>query len=255
MLKAGIQNFGQPTETETVEINHDGTAHFGDTYFQDTRTDWQGAGETAYLSVGRGIVTDDITVADSANATNNTLTLTGDPTIEADATFTRSFTVDHDGTKVTISASIGAAAHPASASRLLSSVTTIFSLRGQNLWEQTIDSYFWQDGRNVHKLTGGRSFTRTITLQKGTYYLDAGVTGYGTGSVSDITVKRVWSNGITQVFISENVLRFFAGSAGYFDLDARRPAQGQPLLRIKGNVKIDGNVEITGTLTVNGRQI
>lgn len=103
VLKAGITGFGTPQEREEVAINHNGTGHIGNLYFQGNQIDFRTGQDTdPYLSIGA----EESTFIDgfvSQARLNDTPVIVSSVTLTTTAAgIERSVNIDNDGTRLSI---------------------------------------------------------------------------------------------------------------------------------------------------------
>ena len=258
VLKAGITDFGKPTEREQVAINHNGTGHFGNLYFAGNQIDFRTSWDTApYLSIGAEEATFIETFLAQARIVDTPVSVGSLDLTVSNAGYQRTLSVDNDGTRLTVTLDkIVVDVYGNSKLRL--------SLDGETLAEWVGSSrYIDTSGRTTD---GGSSFRiertpykasnltyeRVVRAGNHTVRLEV-VNPYNTcrATVNGLRVGRRYDTDAQQSALTKSGLRLFASPDRYFDVDYRklvppaRPAltaawiNNPYLVRIVGGAKVD----------------
>lgn len=253
VLKAGITGFGTPQEREEVAINHNGTGHIGNLYFQGNQIDFRTGQDTdPYLSIGA----EESTFIDgfvSQARLNDTPVIVSSVTLTTTAAgIERSVNIDNDGTRLSICID-----------KLFVAIFGVSKLRltldGETLAE-------WRGSEEIHLIEGG-NYTTSLTPYEATKLTYERVVKAGshtvrlsiinptanyTATINGLRIKRRYDTGAQQSALTRSGLRLFGSPDRYFDVDYRQqvPAyfNGMKLkyttpndytVRIKGGAKID----------------
>ena len=256
VLKAGITDFGQPTEREQVAINHNGTGHFGNLYFAgnqiDFRTSWDA---DPYLSIGADEATFIETFISQARIVDTPVSASSLDFSVSNAGYQRTLSVDNDGTRLTVTLDkIVVDVYGNSKLRL--------SLDGETLAEWVGDSKYIDT--SGHTTDGGSSFRiertpykasnltyeRVVRAGNHTVRLEV-VNPYKTcrATVNGLRVGRRYDTDAQQSLLTKSGLRLFGSPDRYFDVDYRevilpsdqysQVMRNPYLVRIKGGAKVD----------------
>ncbi len=258
VLKAGITDFGKPTEREQVAINHNGTGHFGNLYFAGNRIDFRTSWDTApYLSIGAEEATFIETFLAQTRIVDTPVSVGSLDLTVSNAGYQRTLSVDNDGTRLTVTLDkIVVDVYGNSKLRL--------SLDGETLAEWVGSSRYIDT--SGHTTDGGSSFRiertpykasnltyeRVVRAGNHTVRLEV-VNPYNTcrATVNGLRVGRRYDTDAQQSALTKSGLRLFASPDRYFDVDYRklvppaRPAltaawiKNPYLVRIKGGAKVD----------------
>lgn len=256
-FKAGIVDFGKPTEREQVEITHQGTGHIGNLYFAGNQIDFRtGRDDDPYLSIGAEesqFIGQFISTArlDDTPVSVSSLTLTTSTT-----SYERTADVANDGTRLTVTIdSIKIETYGGAKTRL--------TLDGEVLAEWRGKEYKSHGG----SLTGGDieitlepytasnlSYERVVKAGSHTIRLDiTNPTDGATATVRGLRVRRRYDTGRQQSVLTKSGLRLFGSPDRYLDVDYRKEYYNGPnndgymvgwidndyTVRIKGGAKVD----------------
>lgn len=256
VLKAGITDFGKPTEREQVAINHNGTGHFGNLYFAgnqiDFRTSWDA---DPYLSIGADEATFIETFLTQARIVDTPVSVGSLDLTVSNAGYQRTLSVDNDGTRLTVTLDkIVVDVYGNSKLRL--------SLDGETLAEWVGDSKYIDT--SGHTTDGGSSFRiertpykasnltyeRVVRAGNHTVRLEV-VNPYNTcrATVNGLRVGRRYDTDAQQSLLTKSGLRLFGSPDRYFDVDYRtlilpsdqysQVMRNPYLVRIVGGAKVD----------------
>lgn len=253
MLKAGVRNFGQATETESVAINHDGTAHFGQQYLNGDRLDYKdSASATPYMSIGKGVVSQTI---DQVLSTNNVDSTTKLANVQVSAppasqvggqmTVTQGKSapiyVANDNTAVTITLRLHVETGQPDNQYAMGFFSASFlsaALGSTSVTYKPINNQTQFETSGQQTIT----VTKTIMAPKGTHYIDFQVMAYpkgATGSATGISVHQVYKTDLRQVLFGDRGLRILQASLRRFlDIDFSRSAS-KPFIQIGGGLQVD----------------
>ena len=259
-LKAGITDFGKPTEREEVAINHNGTGHIGNLYFAGNQIDFRTGRDTnPYLSIGAEeseFIDNFISTArlDDTPVAVSSVTLTTSTT-----SYERTVDVANDGTRLTVSiGDINVATYRGATTRL--------TLDGEVLaeWEGVVDIISGGGGGIVIKpqynedpyTASNLSYERVVKAGRRTLRLEiARPNSNATATIRGLRVRRLYDTGRQQSALTKSGLRLFGSPDRYFDVDYRQryfenlnpsglnpnwiAVQNPYLVRIKGGAKVD----------------
>ena len=256
VLKAGITDFGQPTEREQVAINHNGTGHFGNLYFAGNQIDFRTSWDTApYLSIGAEEATFIETFLAQARIVDTPVSVGSLDLTVSNAGYQRTLSVDNDGTRLTVTLDkIVVDVYGNSKLRL--------SLDGETLAEWVGDSKYIDT--SGHTTDGGSSFRiertpykasnltyeRVVRAGNHTVRLEV-VNPYNTcrATVNGLRVGRRYDTDAQQSALTKSGLRLFGSPDRYLDVDYRKlihPSDKYSavfvnpyLVRIVGGAKVD----------------
>lgn len=254
-FKAGIVDFGKPTEREQVEITHQGTGHIGNLYFEGNQIDFRtGRDDDPYLSIGAEesqFIGQFISTArlDDTPVSVSSVTLTTSTT-----SYERTADVANDGTRLTVTIdSIKIETYGGAKTRL--------TLDGEVLAEWRGKEYKNHGG----SLTGGDIeitqepytasdlyYERGVKAGRHTIRLDiTNPTDGATATVKGLRVRRRYDTGRQQSVLTKSGLRLFGSPDRYLDVDYRTTYRvelgngrfyyypNDYLVRIKGGAKVD----------------
>lgn len=268
VLKAGITNFGTPNEKENVAINHNGTGHFGNLYFQGNQIDFRTSqSEAPYLSIGAAEA-DHIenflysARVDSTSVYISSTTLPDRNKLPDSSAYTlqRTFSVTNEGTRITIS---------------------IDSLKVETYKPQkaylvldgaVLDTWQGHISTGIARLPDGtveanptpvpytaRNLVYERTVAKGTHMVQIILETPNSSdkvTLSGVKVRQRYDTGLQQSLLTKSGLRLYGSPQRYLDVDYRqqyfqepitgganaRPAQwldNPYTVRIKGGAKVD----------------
>ena len=257
-LKAGITDFGKPTEREEVAICHDGTGHIGNLYFTGNRIDFRtGLDDAPYLSIGNEdnqFIDNFLATArlDDIPVSVGSVTLT--PSTPSTTSYERPVAVANDGTRLTVSiGDLNVETYNGATTRLL--------LDGEVLaeWEGVVDIVDGSGGGvNVKPQTirkpytaSNLSYERVVKAGRHTLRLEiARPNSNATATIRGLRVRRLYDTGRQQSALTKSGLRLFGSPDRYFDVDYRQTyidksgfsytrADNDYTVRIKGGAKVD----------------
>ena len=258
VLKAGITDFGQPTEREQVAINHNGTGHFGNLYFAGNQIDFRTSWDTApYLSIGAEEATFIETFLAQARIVDTPVSVGSLDLTVSNAGYQRTLSVDNDGTRLTVTLDkIVVDVYGNSKLRLSLDGETLAEWVGERKYIDT--SGYTTDGGSSFRIertpykASNLTYERVVRAGNHTVRLEV-VNPYNTcrATVNGLRVGRRYDTGAQQSLLTQSGLRLFASPDRYFDVDYRklvppaRPAltaawiNNPYLVRIVGGAKID----------------
>ena len=253
VLKAGIVDFGKPTEREQVEITHQGTGHFGNLYFAGNQIDFRTDEHTdPYLSIG----------AEESQFIDNflrTARLDDTPVSVSSVTLTTSTTSDertvdvaNDGTRLTINIDdINVATYNGAKTRLTLDGEVLAEWQGRRKIVRGLDNvevyeepYTASDLSYERVVKAGRHAIRLEIVQP---------TDGATATIRGLRVRRRYDTGAQQSALTKSGLRLFGSPDRYLDVDYRKEYYNGPnndgyivgwidndyTVRIKGGAKVD----------------
>ena len=258
VLKAGITDFGKPTEREEVAICHDGTGHIGNLYFTGNRIDFRtGLDDAPYLSIGNEdnqfidnfLATarlDDIPVTarriDLAPSTPNT------------TSYEQTVDVANDGTRLTVS--IGDLNV-----ETYNGATTRLTLDGEVLaeWEGVVDIIEGSGGgvnikpQTIRKPYKASNLSYERVVKAGNHKLRLEIVrpnSNAKATIRGLQVRRLYDTGRQQSVLTKSGLRLFGSPDRYLDVDYRQTyvdksgfsytrEDNDYTVRIKGGAKVD----------------
>ena len=257
VLKAGIVDFGKPTEREQVAINHDGTGHVGNLYFTGNQIDFRTSrDDDPYLSIGA----DESQFIDHFIATariDNTPVSVRSVTLTTSTTsYERTVDVANDGTRLTVSiGDLNVATFNGAKTRL--------TLDGEVLaeWRGTVSvsgrggagGIVIEPQYNETPYTASNlSYERVVKAGRHAIRLEiVQPTDGATATARGLRVRRRYDTGRQQSVLTKSGLRLFGSPDRYLDVDYRTTYRAylgngrfydysnDDLVRIKGGAKID----------------
>ena len=256
VLKAGITDFGKPTEREQVAINHNGTGHFGNLYFAGNQIDFRTSWDTApYLSIGAEEATFIETFLAQARIVDTPVSVGSLDLTVSNAGYQRTISVANDGTRLTISLEkINVAVYGSSKLRLTLDGDTLAEWRGSAKYTDTSGR---DEAGGSYKIeytpyeASNLSYERVVKAGNHTVRLEIVAPRNGNATVNGLRVRRRYDTGAQQSALTQSGLRLFASPDRYFDVDYRKSVlysapnrlstwQSNPyLVRIKGGAKVD----------------
>ena len=253
VLKAGIVDFGKPTEREQVEITQRGTGHIGNLYFNGNQIDFRTSrDDDPYLSVGgeeSQFIDDFLRTA----RIDNTPVAVGSVTLTTSTTsYERPVDVANDGTCLTVSIGDLMVA-------TFQGATTRLTLDGEVLaeWQGTRKIVRGLDNVEVYEepyTASNLSYERVVKAGRHAIILEiANPTDGARATVRGLRVRRRYDTGAQQSVLTKSGLRLFGAPDRYLDVDYRRqyynstPGNGVMIgwlnnpytVRIKGGAKVD----------------
>ena len=274
VLKAGITNFGTPQEKENVAINHNGTGHFGNLYFQGNQIDFRTDQKTdPYLSVGATEANFIDNFLYSARVDNTPVSISSTTLPDRNKlpdssayTLQRVFSVTNEGTRITISIdSLKVETYkPHKAYIVLDGVVL-------DTWQGHISTGIARlpDGTVEANPTPvpytARNLVYERTVAKGTHMVQIILETPNSSdkvTLSGVKVRQRYDTGLQQSLLTKSGLRLYGAPDRYLDVDYRKQyfntAPGTALawvtnpytLRVKGGAKVDrlevGKIEGAG---------
>ena len=258
VLKAGIVDFGKPTEREQVEITHRGTGHIGNLYFSGNQIDFRTSqDDDPYLSVGaeeNQFIDDFLRTA----RIDNTPVAVGSVTLTTSTTsYERPVDVANDGTRLTVYiGDLNVATYNGAKTRLtldgevLAEWRGTISISGGGAGGITIEREYSEHPYKASNL----SYERAVKGGKHTLRLEiVQPTDGATATVKGLRVRRRYDTGRQQSVLTKSGLRLFGSPDRYLDVDYRRQYYNGPnndgyivgwidndyIVRIKGGAKVD----------------
>lgn len=255
VLKAGITDFGKPTEREEVAINHNGTGHIGNLYFTGNQIDFRtGLDDAPYLSIG----------AEESEFIDNFLTTArlNDTPVSASSValttstsrYVRTVDVANDGTRLTVS--IGDLSV-----ETYRGATTRLTLDGEVLdeWQGVVDIIDGGGGGvNIKPQTIRKPYTASNlsyerVVKAGRHAIRLEITSPNSGAkatIRGLQVRRLYDTGRQQSTLTKSGLRLFGSPDRYLDVDYRQTyvdksgfsytrADNDYTVRIQGGAKVD----------------
>lgn len=221
-FKAGIVDFGKPTEREQVEITHQGTGHFGNLYFAGNQIDFRTGRDTdPYLSIGAEesqFIDDFLRTAriDSTPVSVRSVTLTTSTT-----SYERTVDVANDGTRLTVTIdSIKIETYGGAKTRLTLDGEVLAEWQGARKIVRGLDNvevyeepYTASDLYYERGVKAGRHAIRLEIVQP---------TDGATATIRGLRVRRRYDTGAQQSALTKSGLRLFGSPDRYLDVDYRR---------------------------------
>ena len=263
VLKAGITNFGKPEEKENVAINHNGTGHFGNLYFQGNQIDFRTSqSEDPYLSVGAteaNFIENFLYSArvDSTSVSISSTTLPDRNKLPDSSAYTlkRTFGVTNEGTRITISIdSLKVETYKPNKAYLVLDGVVLDTWQGHistgitRLPDGTVEANTTPVPYTASNLIYER------TLAKGTHMVQIILETPNSSdkvTLSGVKVRQRYDTGLQQSLLTKSGLRLYGSPDRYLDVDYRKQyfntAPGTALawitnpytLRVKGGAKVD----------------
>ena len=253
VLKAGIVDFGKPTEREQVEITHQGTGHFGNLYFNGNQIDFRTSrDDDPYLSVGAEesqFIDDFLRTA----RIDNTPVAVGSVTLTTSTTsYECPVDVANDGTRLTVSiGDLMVATFQGATTRLTFDGEVLAEWRGARKIVRGLDNVeVYEEPYTASNL----SYERVVKAGRHAIRLEiANPTDGARATVRGLRVRRRYDTGAQQSVLTKSGLRLFGAPDRYLDVDYRRqyynstPGNGVMIgwlnnpytVRIKGGAKVD----------------
>lgn len=265
VLKAGITNFGKPEEKENVAINHNGTGHFGNLYFEGNQIDFRIDQKTdPYLSVGATEANFIDNFLNSARVDNTPVSIRSTTLPDRNKlpdssayTLKRTFSVTNEGTRITISIdSLKVETYKPNKASLV-------------LDEVVLDTWQGHVSTGIVRLPDGTIETNPTpvpytasnliyerTLSKGTHMIQIILESPNSSdkvTLSGVKVRQRYDTGLQQSLLTKSGLRLFGSPDRYLDVDYRKqyynetPGSGVMIgwvnnpytVRVKGGAKVD----------------
>lgn len=263
VLKAGITNFGKPEEKENVAINHNGTGHFGNLYFQGNQIDFRTSqSEDPYLSVGATEANFIDNFLYSARVDNTPVSISSttlpDRNKLPDSSaymLKRTFSVTNEGTRITISIdSLKVETYKPNKAYLVLDGVVLDTWQGHistgivRLPDGTVEA----NTTPVPYTASNLIYERTVA--KGTHMIQIILESPNSSdkvTLSGVKVRQRYDTGLQQSLLTKSGLRLYGSPDRYLDVDYRKQyyntAPGTALawvtndytLRVKGGAKVD----------------
>ena len=263
VLKAGITNFGKPEERENVAINHNGTGHFGNLYFQGNQIDFRTSqSEAPYLSVGATEANFIENFLHSARVDNTPVSISSttlpDRNKLPDSSaymLKRTFGVTNEGTRITISIdSLKVDTYKPNKAYIVLDGSVLDTWQGHvstgivRLPDGTIETNPTPSPYTASNLIYER------TVAKGTHMVQIILESPNSSdkvTLSGFKVRQRYDTGLQQSLLTKSGLRLYGSPQRYLDVDYRQQyyntAPGTALawitndytVRVKGGAKID----------------
>ena len=263
VLKAGITNFGTPQEKENVAINHNGTGHFGNLYFQGNQIDFRTSqSDNPYLSVGAAEADFIDNFINSARVDNTPVSIRSTTLPDRNKlpdssayTLKRTFSVTNEGTRITISIdSLKVETYKPNKAYIVLDGVVLDTWQGHvstgivRLPDGTIETNPTPSPYTASNLIYER------TLSKGTHMIQIILESPNSSdkvTLSGFKVRQRYDTGLQQSLLTKSGLRLYGSPTRYLDVDYRKQyyntAPGTALawitnpytLRIKGGAKVD----------------
>lgn len=250
-LKAGITDFGKPTEQEKVAICHNGTGHIGNLYFTGNQIDFRTSRDDApYLSIGAEesqFIDDFVRTAriDNTPVSVRSVTLTTRPT-----SYECPVDVANDGTSLTVSiGDLMVATFNGATTRLTLDGEVLAEWRGYMKIIRGLDNV---QVENEPYTASNLSYERVVKAGRHTIRLEiVQPTDGATANIKELRVRRRYDTGAQQSVLTKSGLRLFGSPDRYLDVDYRTTYRAELgnglfyyyhndyLVRIKGGAKID----------------
>lgn len=263
VLKAGITNFGKPEEKENVAINHNGTGHFGNLYFQGNQIDFRTSqSDNPYLSVGAAEADFIDNFLNSARVDNTPVSIRSTTLPDRNKlpdssayTLVRTFSVANTGTRLTISIdSLKVETYKPNKAYIVLDGVALDTWQGHvstgivRLPDGTIET----NPTPVPYTASNLIYERT--LSKGTHMIQIILETPNSSdkvTLSGFKVRQRYDTGLQQSLLTKSGLRLYGAPDRYLDVDYRKQyfntAPGTALawvtnpytLRVKGGAKVD----------------
>ena len=263
VLKAGITNFGTPQEKENVAINHNGSGHFGNLYFQGNQIDFRTSqSEAPYLSVGAAEANFIDNFLNSARVDNTPVsirstTLPDSSKLPDSSAYTlkRTFGVTNDGTRITISIdSLKVETYKPNKAYIVLDGVVLDTWQGHistgiaRLPDGTVEA----NPTPVPYTASNLIYERT--LRKGTHMVQIILETPNSSdkvTLSGFKVRQRYDTGLQQSLLTKSGLRLYGAPDRYLDVDYRKQyfntVRGTAIgwmdndytLRVKGGAKVD----------------
>lgn len=263
VLKAGITNFGTPEEKENVAINHNGTGHFGNLYFEGNQIDFRIDQKTEpYLSVGAEEADFIDNFLNSARVDNTPVSISSTTLPDRNKlpdssayTLARTLSVANEGTRLTISIdSLKVETYKPNKAYLVLDGVVLDTWQGSNSSkivrhpDGTVEADITQTPYTASNLIYER------TVAKGTHMVQIILETPNSSdkvTLSSFKVRQRYDTGLQQSLLTKSGLRLYGSPQRYLDVDYRKQyyntAPGAAVgwitndytLRVKGGAKVD----------------
>ena len=263
VLKAGITNFGTPEEKENVAINHNGTGHFGNLYFEGNQIDFRTDQKTdPYLSIGAAEADFIENFLYSARVDNTPVSISSTTLPDRNKlpdssayTLARTLSVANEGTRLTISIdSLKVETYKPNKAYIVLDGVVLDTWQGHistgiaRLPDGTVEANTTPVPYTASNLIYER------TLSKGTHMIQIILESPNSSdkvTLSGVKVRQRYDTGLQQSLLTKSGLRLYGSPQRYLDVDYRQQyyntAPGTALawitndytLRVKGGAKVD----------------
>lgn len=263
VLKAGITNFGTPEEKENVAINHNGTGHFGNLYFEGNQIDFRIDQKTGpYLSIGAAEADFIENFLYSARVDNTPVSISSTTLPDSSKlpdssayTLARTFSVTNEGTRITISIdSLKVETYKPNKAYIVLDGVVLDTWQGHistgiaRLPDGTVEA----NTTPVPYTASNLIYERTVA--KGTHMIQIILESPNSSdkvTLSGFKVRQRYDTGLQQSLLTKSGLRLYGSPDRYLDVDYRKQyfntAPGTALawvtndytLRVKGGAKVD----------------
>ena len=221
-LKAGITNFGTPTEQEKVAINHNGTGHIGNLYFTgdqiDFRTSWDA---DPYLSIGAEESQFIDNFLASARLDDTPVSVSSVTLTISTKVYERTVDVANDGTRLTVSiGDINVATYQGATTRLLLDGEVLAEWQGYRKVVRGLDNV---QVENEPYTASNLSYERVVKAGRHAIRLEIiQPTDGATATIRGLRVRRRYDTGRQQSVLTKSGFRLFGSPDRYLDVDYRR---------------------------------
>ena len=263
VLKAGITNFGKPNEKENVAINHNGTGHFGNLYFEGNQIDFRTDQKTdPYLSIGAAEADFIENFLYSARVDNTPVSISSTTLPDSSKlpdssayTLARTFSVTNEGTRLTISIdNLKVETYKPNKAYIVLDGAVLDTWQGHistgiaRLPDGTVEA----NTTPVPYTASNLIYERTVA--KGTHMIQIILESPNSSdkvTLSGVKVRQRYDTGLQQSLLTKSGLRLYGAPDRYLDVDYRKQyfntAPGTALawvtndytLRVKGGAKVD----------------
>lgn len=268
VLKAGITNFGTPEEKENVAINHNGTGHFGNLYFEGNQIDFRTDQKTdPYLSIGAAEADFIENFLYSARVDNTPVSISSTTLPDSSKlpdssayTLARTLSVANEGTRITISIdSLKVETYKPNKAYIVLDGVVLDTWQGHistgiaRLPDGTVEA----NTTPVPYTASNLVYERTVA--KGTHMIQIILETPNSSdkvTLSGFKVRQRYDTGLQQSLLTKSGLRLYGAPDRYLDVDYRKRYFQEPItgganarpaewvdndytVRIKGGAKID----------------
>ena len=268
VLKAGITNFGTPEEKENVAINHNGTGHFGNLYFEGNQIDFRTDQKTdPYLSIGAAEADFIENFLYSARVDNTPVSISSTTLPDSSKlpdssayTLARTFSVTNEGTRLTISIdNLKVETYKPNKAYIVLDGAVLDTWQGHistgiaRLPDGTVEA----NTTPVPYTASNLIYERTVA--KGTHMIQIILESPNSSdkvTLSGVKVRQRYDTGLQQSLLTKSGLRLYGSPTRYLDVDYRKRYFQEPItgganarpaewvdndytVRIKGGAKID----------------
>ncbi len=263
VLKAGITNFGTPQEKENVAINHNGTGHFGNLYFQGNQIDFRTSqSDNPYLSVGATEANFIDNFLPSARVDNTPVSISSTTLPDRNKlpdssayTLERTLSVANEGTRLTISIdSIKVETYKPHKAYIVLDGVVLDTWQGSNSSKivRYPDGTVQADITQTPYTASNLIYERVVA--KGTHVIQIILETPDSSdkvTLSGFRVRQRYDTGLQQSLLTKSGLRLYGSPQRYLDVDYRKQyyntAPGAAVgwvtndytLRVKGGAKVD----------------